>query len=107
MLPLLQARVGYGQFINHNHFAFLMEMTGGLLCGLIVSREMSRARVLYYLLAGLVIWSALVLSNSRGGIFSMLCQVLFVALIYKVGRASQPAVTIRQRDSAHQNLGCR
>ncbi|MFN7926792.1 MAG: O-antigen ligase family protein [Blastocatellia bacterium] len=82
VLPLLQARVGYGQFINHNHFAFLMEMTGGLLCGLIVSREMSRARVLYYLLAGLVIWSALVLSNSRGGIFSMLGQLCFLVALW-------------------------
>lgn len=81
-LPLLQARVGYGQFINHNHFAFLMEMTWGLLCGLIVSRGVRRDRLLYYLLAGVVMWSALVLSNSRGGIFSMFGQLGFLIALW-------------------------
>lgn len=82
VLPLLQARVGYGQFINHNHFAFLMEMAGGLLCGLLVSRGVSRERAPYYLIAGVLIWSALVLSNSRGGIFSMLGQICFLVALW-------------------------
>ena len=101
ILPFLPAGTGYGQFINRNHFAFLMELALGLTLGVLLAgraeHQRSRSRWLIGIAISLPLWMALVLSNSRGGIFSMLCQVLFVALIYKVGRASQPAVTIRQR----------
>src|ERR1043166_811395 len=34
VLPLLRPTQGYGQFINKNHFAYLMEMAFGLVIGL-------------------------------------------------------------------------
>ncbi|MDQ3920238.1 MAG: O-antigen ligase family protein, partial [Acidobacteriota bacterium] len=80
LLPGLDPGVGYGQFINRNHFAYLMEMSLGLLLGLVVAGGVARDRILMYLAVGAPIWAALVLSNSRGGIFAMLCQVLFLAL---------------------------
>ncbi|MCA1602327.1 MAG: hypothetical protein LC776_12025, partial [Acidobacteria bacterium] len=72
ILPYLMPGEGYAQFINQNHFAFLMEMALGLVLGLVVGGGVRRDRVLIYLVAVVPVWTALVLSNSRGGIFSML-----------------------------------
>lgn len=88
-LPYLKPNLGYGQFINRNHFAFLMEMAFGLILGLLVSGGVSRERVLLYVSFGIPIWFALILSNSRGGIFSMLGQLLFAALLFTLVRAPQ------------------
>lgn len=80
-LPFLRLGEGYGQFINRNHFAFLMEMAFGLALGLVVGGGVRRDRLLLYLAAIAPLWTALILSNSRGGIFSMLGQVIFLALL--------------------------
>ena len=72
VLPLLRPNQGYGQFINKNHFAYLMEMAFGLGIGVAL---MKRERVLIYVALLLPIWTALVLSNSRGGILAMLVQI--------------------------------
>jgi O-antigen ligase len=85
ILPFLMPDSGYGVFINRNHFAFLMEMALGLALGMVVGGE-RRDRALIYLAAALPVWTALVLSNSRGGIFSMLSQLLFLALMFSVVR---------------------
>jgi O-antigen ligase len=82
VLPSLAPGVGYGQFINRNHFAFLMEMTLGLVLGLVVGGGVPRDRILVYLSAGIAIWNALVLSNSRGGIFGMCGQIIFMVVLF-------------------------
>ena len=91
LLPGLMPEMGYGQFINHNHFAFLMEMALGLTLGLIVAGGVRREKMLIYLAPALPLWAALVLSNSRGGILSMLSQMLFLVLIYSLSRPGREA----------------
>ena len=80
LLPLLKRNQGYGQFLNKNHFAYLMEMAFGLGVGLIVTRGIRPDRLLIYAALLFPIWIALVLSNSRGGILAMLTQVLIATL---------------------------
>jgi O-antigen ligase len=80
VLPLLKPAQGYGQFINKNHFAYLMEMAFGLGLGLALARGVKRERLLIYFALLLPIWTALVLSNSRGGILAMLVQIVVAAL---------------------------
>jgi O-antigen ligase len=94
VLPFLSANTGYGQFINKNHFAFLMEMSLGLVLGLIVGGGVRRDKVLLYVAAALPIWGALILSNSRGGIFAMLCQLLFLALMFTFVRPAGKAFAV-------------
>ena len=91
LLPGLMPDMGYGQFINRNHFAFLMEMALGLTLGLIVAGGVRREKMLIYLAPALPLWAALVLSNSRGGILSMLSQMLFLVLIYSLSRPGREA----------------
>jgi len=80
-LPLLRPTQGYGQFINKNHFAYLMEMAFGLGIGVVVAAGLKRERLLIYFALLLPIWTALVLSNSRGGILAMLVQIVSAALL--------------------------
>src|SRR5258705_1355785 len=81
VLPLLKPGQGYGQFLNKNHFAFLMEMALGLGLGMILGRGVKRDRAIIYVALLFPIWTGLVLSNSRGGILAMLSQVTLAGLI--------------------------
>jgi O-antigen ligase len=81
LLPLLRPAQGYGQFINKNHFAFLMEMAFGLAVGVALAGGMKRERLLIYFALLVPIWTALVLSNSRGGILAMLVQIVSATLL--------------------------
>ena len=82
ILPYLRPGFGYAQFINPDHFAFLMEMALGLALGIAVCRGVSGRRLAAYLLACVPMWIALILANSRGAILSMLCQVIFLAWVF-------------------------
>jgi O-antigen ligase len=79
LLPLLKPAQGFAQFINKNHFAYLMEMAFGLIVGLVIA-ERSKQNLLYLAFLS-PLWIALVLSNSRGGILAMLAQVVIAMLL--------------------------
>ena len=81
LLPLLKQNQGYGQFINKNHFAYLMEMAFGLGLGIILGGGVERERLMIYVAILLPIWTGLVLANSRGGILAMLAQVVVAVLL--------------------------
>ena len=94
VLPLLKPGRGYGQFINKNHFAYLMEMAFGLGIGVILARGVRPDRIMLYVALLFPIWIALVLSNSRGGILAMLMQVLIATLWFVRPRAGVRAVLL-------------
>ncbi|HEX8290802.1 MAG TPA: O-antigen ligase family protein [Pyrinomonadaceae bacterium] len=87
LLEHLRPGAGYAQFVNRNHFAYLAEMALGVLLGLVAGRGVARGKVLVPLALALPLWAALVLSNSRGGILAMLCQVIFLGACFGVTRA--------------------
>ena len=91
VLPLLKQNQGYGQFVNKNHFAYLMEMAFGLGLGILIAGGITRDRVMIYVAMLLPIWTGLVLANSRGGILAMLAQVLVAALLL-LSQQSYPAL---------------
>lgn len=98
LLPLLQPDQGYGQFINRNHFAYLMEIGLGLVLGLVAAGGVRRQRLLVYLAAFLPIWTALVLANSRGGILAMLVQLVATLLLFSLVRSAEhPAAGTAER----------
>lgn len=84
ILPHLMPGLGYGQFINNNHFAFLMEMSLGLVLGLTVAGGVRRDRLPIFLGVILLLGISLVFSNSRGGILSLLCQLIVAALVFLI-----------------------
>ena len=86
-LPLLKPGQGFAQFVNKNHFAYLMEMAFGLGIGLLIGERAKQNRVLVHAALLLPIWFGLVLSNSRGGILAMLTQVVIAALLLTTFRS--------------------
>jgi O-antigen ligase len=81
VLPRTMPGSGYGQFINKNHFGYLMEMALGLGLGMGVVNGLKRERVIVYLALLLPIWTGLVLSLSRGGILAMVAQVVVASIL--------------------------
>ena len=70
----------YGHLGNRNHFSMLMAMVLGLPLGLILRGKAGRKSQALYVLSSIVIWSALIMTNSRGGILSMFAQQMFCLL---------------------------
>ena len=81
LLPLLRKNQGYGQFINKNHFVYLMDMAFGLGLGIILGGGVKRDRVIIYVALLFPIWIALVLANSRGGVLAMIMQIVVAVLL--------------------------
>lgn len=81
-LPLIRPDQGFAQFVNKNHFAYLMEMAFGLILGIVLGGGVKRERVLVYVAALLPIWTALVVCGSRGGLIAMLSQVVIALLLF-------------------------
>lgn len=79
--PLPQDNRGFAQFVNRNHFGFLIEMTLGLALGLVVWSRGAVRKYLIFLPVAVFLWVALIVSNSRGAIFAALCQFLFLVVL--------------------------
>jgi O-antigen ligase len=79
ILPLLKPNQGFAQFINKNHFAYLMEMAIGLVTGLSFAARSKQNLIYLAFLSPL--WVALVLSNSRAGLLAMLVQVVLATML--------------------------
>ena len=79
LLPYLPLGAGYGQFINSNHFAYLMELSFGFPLSLLMARSRDREKK-WLLFAGLAtpLLLALILANSRGGLLGLCAQLLFI-----------------------------
>ena len=81
LLPALSGDRGFAQFINRNHFGFLIEMAWGLTLGLLFTKTVNRRRIFILLPAAAFLWIVLIISNSRGGIVASLGQVLFLGVL--------------------------
>jgi O-antigen ligase len=89
---------GFAQFINRNHFAFLAEPAIGLLSAMILFRRNIGHRKLIYVSALILLWAALIMSRSRGGLLAGAAQITTAALWFsylkwtstqRVGRVGQ------------------
>lgn len=74
-MPQSQA---FGPFINRHHFAGYMELAMGLPLGLVFTGSIEREKKFIYLFAAGLMAIALVMTNSRGGIISLLAELLFL-----------------------------
>ena len=81
ILPLLRPNQGYAQFINKNHFIYLMEMAFGLGLGMILGGGVRRDHLMIYVALLLPIVIGLALANSRGGLLALLVQIVIAALL--------------------------
>jgi O-antigen ligase len=88
----------FGQFVNRNHFAFLMEMCFGLSLGLVVAETGRPRRVVVLGAVSTLLWVALIYSNSRGGILASLCELLLLGVMLDpLSRLKEAKVETRWR----------
>ena len=79
----------YAQFLNRNHFALLIEMTLGVLLGLILKARLSkRWKVALWPMIALC-WFAIIAANSRGGIMSAAGVIILAVFIHFVTRTTR------------------
>lgn len=77
----LSQSTAFGPFINRHHFAGYMELTIALPLGLVFSGGIEKEKRFIYLFAAGMMAVALIMTNSRGGIISLVAEVLFLAAI--------------------------
>lgn len=75
-------RARYAQFINRNHFGYLMEMTLGVLIGLLLKARLRNGWKLIFWILLSVTCVATILVNSRGTIISTVGLGLFAVFLY-------------------------
>lgn len=81
-LPRLPHGVGFGQFINRNHFAFLAEMLLGLVIGLAFAAKRNSFGKLCAILSIPLLISILIVSESRGALIAVIAVGICAFLIF-------------------------
>jgi len=82
----LAQSTAFGPFINRHHFAGYMELALAIPLGLLFSGAIEGEKKLLYIFAVGMMGVALILTNSRGGIISLLAEVVFLVLIVGLRR---------------------
>lgn len=86
----LQGEVGFAQFINRNHFVFLLEMTIGLLTGILMKSRMPEGwRFGGWVLACILIFACIAV-NSRGGILSLAGLMVIAIFLHLLTKGADP-----------------
>ncbi|HEV7798925.1 MAG TPA: O-antigen ligase family protein [Pyrinomonadaceae bacterium] len=90
-MPQSQA---FGPFINRHHFAGYMELALALPLGLVFTGAIEREKKFIYLFAAGLMAVALIMTNSRGGIISLVAEILFLVAFMGLGHRHK-----KKRDS--------
>ncbi|HEU4932681.1 MAG TPA: O-antigen ligase family protein, partial [Pyrinomonadaceae bacterium] len=93
----LNQSTAFGPFINRHHFAGYMELTIALPLGLLFAGAVEKEkRIIYLFIAGLM-GVALVMTASRGGIISLVAEILFLVVVTAIWK--KPSERRRSRKS--------
>jgi O-antigen ligase len=79
--PAEQGGAIYGPYVNHNHFAGLMEMLTPFPLVLAATRFTDGNRKLFATAVAALMAGSIFLSGSRGGMFAFLAQVILLAVL--------------------------
>ncbi|MGZ8842941.1 MAG: O-antigen ligase family protein [Pyrinomonadaceae bacterium] len=77
----LTQSTAFGPFINRHHFAGFMEMAVALPLGLLFSGSIESHKRPLYAFAVTLMGVSLILTNSRGGIISLVAEILFLVVV--------------------------
>ena len=82
----LNQSTAFGPFINRHHFAGYMELTIALPLGLLFAGAVEREKKLLYIFVAGLMGVALVMTASRGGIISLIAEVMFFVVVTAIFR---------------------
>lgn len=89
----LAQSTAFGPFINRHHFAGYMELAIAIPLGLLFSGAIEGEKKLLYIFSAGMMGVALILTNSRGGIISLVAEILFLVVIVGLRRRSHASGT--------------
>ena len=77
----LPQSTAFGPFINRHHFAGYMELTLALPLGLLFAGAVDKEKRILYLFIAAMMGVALFMTTSRGGVISLVAEVLFFVVV--------------------------
>ena len=103
----LNQSTAFGPFINRHHFAGYMELTIALPLGLLFAGTVERdKKLLYVFIAGLM-GVALVMTTSRGGIISLVAEILFLVVVSGIGKKQSRSRRTKPKPNPLRGLAVR
>lgn len=85
----------FGSFISRNNFAAWMEMAVAIPLGMLFTKSVATDKRIIVLTAAIIMGVSIVLSGSRGGLITLLLQLLFLTFItYSRDKRSSPVLKI-------------
>ena len=84
----LNQSTAFGPFINRHHFAGYMELTIALPLGLLFAGAVDKEKRIIFLFIAGIMGVALVMTASRGGIISLVAEILFLVIVTGIWRSS-------------------
>jgi len=94
----LTQSTAFGPFINRHHFAGYMELTIALPLGLIFAGAVDKEKILLYLFVAGLMGIALVMTTSRGGIISLVAEIVFLVIVPALWRSKKE----KHREERHR-----
>jgi O-antigen ligase len=85
----LPQSTAFGPFINRHHFAGYMELTIALPLGLLFAGAVEKERRIIYLFIAGLMGVALVMTTSRGGIISLVAEIMFLVVVTAIWRKQE------------------
>jgi O-antigen ligase len=82
----LNQSTAFGPFINRHHFAGYMELTIAIPLGLVFAGAIAKEKMLIYLFVAGLMGVALVMTASRGGIISLVAEIVFLITVTAIWR---------------------
>lgn len=76
-LRTMPQAIAFGPFVNQHHFAAFMELTSGLVFGLLLGSGMKRDKKAFLLIAAILMSAGLFFTGSRGGVISFAGVIAF------------------------------
>jgi hypothetical protein len=96
----LGPKVQFAQIVNRNHFALLIEMTLGLLLGLLIAgKPQSALKPLFWVLTAMS-YFAIITVNSRGAIITTVGLSIFVTVSYLLISKTDSGFDLRKSSKA-------
>ena len=89
----LSQSTAFGPFINRHHFAGYMELAVAIPLGLLFSGALESYKRPLYAFAATLMCVSLIMTNSRGGIISLIAELLFLVVVSGPGIKREEAWT--------------
>jgi len=93
----LNESTAFGPFINRHHFAGYMELTIALPLGLLFAGAVDKEKMMLYLFVAGLMGIALVMTTSRGGIISLVAEIVFLVIVPALWRSQKE----KRREERH------